>query len=148
MKERGNCTLIEIIHTAEAHFITGLVSGEKAQNRALVYFCHAMLRLYSRRRSMVMDVRVNVTDLWLLRHWHRRGQSVSEICSLVGCDGMVRNIQPVSRYFLQLCVLGVCFLGCLVDNCAGRWSFDAARILKGVWNESDCRFSFAEVVRN
>ena len=56
VKERGNCTLIEIIHTAEAHFITGLVSGEKAQNRALVYFCHAMLRLYSRCRSMVMDV--------------------------------------------------------------------------------------------
>ena len=31
VKERGNCTLIEIIRTKEAHSITGLVSGEKAR---------------------------------------------------------------------------------------------------------------------
>lgn len=36
-KEYGNCTLIEIIRTVEAHSITGLVSGEKRRNRALAY---------------------------------------------------------------------------------------------------------------
>lgn len=108
-KECGNCTLIEIIRTVEAHSITGLVSGEKRRIERSRIPTYAM-RLYPRRWLMVMDVRVNVIDLWLLQHWHRRGQIVSEICLLVGCDGMVRNIQPVSRYFLQLCVLGVCFL--------------------------------------
>ena len=45
VKECGNCTLIEIIRTEEVHSITGLVSGEKARDRALAYSCLRHARL-------------------------------------------------------------------------------------------------------
>lgn len=48
VKECGNCTLIEIIRTKEAHSITGLVSGEKLgieRSRILAY----AMRVYLRR---------------------------------------------------------------------------------------------------
>lgn len=45
VKECGNCTLYTNYSYQEAHSITGLVSGEKARDRALAYSCLRHARL-------------------------------------------------------------------------------------------------------